>query len=121
MSEKAKAKAKNKEPIFGFSDVLTPNAKRYIKIGAFVVVLGILIGVFGNSVARTVYERGLAQKCAEIEKDPNLAVPCRCVPMLRPSNVSEREETESNPLCVCNCTLPDNTTIGIDVRASKPV
>lgn len=69
---------------------------KFIFIG--VVVLSVLI-IFYNG-----YEnKKLENFCLSIERHPDLNYPCRCLPGLKVSDISEEILSKTKPLCTCIC------------------
>jgi len=64
-------------------------------------------------------KKGLEQKCLEIQNDPMLKYPCRCVPTTRPDNPNDSIDMRTEPMCTCECDFGDAGVQVIEVRVAK--
>ncbi len=86
-----------------------------------IALLIIAIAIFLiTSFQKVVAEKGLEDKCKEIENHPYLNYDCRCTP-LYDTDDSEKDEVKekTTPMCRCTCDLGDGTLWTTDVRISK--
>lgn len=93
----------------------TPEYVKLMILGVLAAILIIIVYKFGV-VSET---KGLEQKCLDVQNDPMLKYPCKCVPTARADDSADTVDAKSNPLCTCECEIPGVGTRVFEVRASK--
>jgi len=86
-----------------------------------IALLIIAIAIFLiTSFQKVVAEKGLQDKCKEIENHPYLNYDCRCTP-LYDTDDSEKNDVEekTTPMCRCTCDIGNGTLWTTDIRVSK--
>lgn len=109
--EEAKEETKSAEE----SHSGTPLVTKILLFGILAVVVIFLVARL-NVVEEV---KGLEQKCLEIQNDPLLKYPCKCLPTKTPDDENDTVYEKSNPMCTCECSLGNGTTWTVEVRASK--
>ncbi len=110
-NEPGKDKTVASNQILGISDTT--------KIIMALLIIAIAIFLI-MSFQKVVAEKGLEDKCKEIENHPDLNYDCRCTPLYdTDDNEKDEVEEKTTPMCRCICDVGGGTLWTTDVRVSK--
>ncbi len=81
-----------------------------IAIAAFLII----------SFQKNIHEKGLEDKCKEIENHPYLNYECKCTPLQETEDSLKDEiEKKTTALCRCTCDIGNGTFWTTDIRVAK--
>ncbi|MEA3342587.1 MAG: hypothetical protein U9Q92_00335 [archaeon] len=86
-----------------------------------IAIIIIAIAVFLiTSFQKNIHEKGLEDKCKEIENHPHLNYECKCTPILeKEDNLKDEVEKKTTALCRCTCDIGNGTFWTTDIRVAK--
>ena len=88
-----------------------------IMIALIIIAIAVFLIMYFQKV---VAEKGLEDKCKEIENHPDLNYDCRCTPLYDTEDKEKDEvEEKTTPMCRCICDVGGGTLWTTDVRVSK--
>ncbi len=100
----------------------TPDANQTATLTTIIIAI-IIIAIAAFliiSFQKNIHEKGLEDKCNEIENHPYLNYECKCTPIQeKEDNQKDEVEKRTTALCRCTCDIGNGTLWTTDVRVAK--
>ncbi len=101
----------------------TPNASQTTSTTIIIIIAIIIIAIAAFliiSFQKNIHEKGLEDKCKEIENHPYLNYECKCTPIQeKEDSLKDEVEKRTTALCRCTCDIGNGTLWTTDVRVAK--
>ncbi len=101
----------------------TPDANQTATQTTIIIIAIIIIAIAAFliiSFQNNIHEKGLQDKCKEIENHPYLNYECKCTPIQeKEDSLKDEVEKRTTALCRCTCDIGNGTLWTTDVRVAK--
>ncbi len=101
----------------------TPDTSQSTSQATIIIIAIIIIAIAAFliiSFQKNIHEKGLEDKCKEIENHPYLNYECKCTPIQeKEDSLKDEVEKRTTALCRCTCDIGNGTLWTTDVRVAK--
>ncbi len=102
----------------------TPDTSQSTSHAATITIIAVVIIAIALfliiSFHKNIHEKGLEDKCKEIENHPYLNYECKCTPIQeKEDNLKDEVEKRTTALCRCTCDIGNGTLWTTDIRVAK--